>query len=149
MPTPYGVRPGDVRGTATFRMRDDEEFATDPSGASVAVVAGGTALSVAYWWTHPEDQRRHEGLLLLGRPDDDGRVAGAWIDAWHEPSVTPLPGRATATGALLAYEYTPGWGWEIELEVADGVPCLVMRNVVPPGDERPPGPYDVSRTDWS
>ena len=63
MVSPFGVRPGDLQGTATFRMTPDEEFATDPSGASVGIVADGRALSLAYWWTHPEDRRRHEGLL--------------------------------------------------------------------------------------
>jgi hypothetical protein len=149
MTTPYGVRAGELHGSATFRMRDDEEFATDPSGANVSVVADGRALSIDYWWTHPEDRRRHEGLLLVGTPAEDGGVAAAWIDAWHEPAVTTLVGRPTATGALLEYEYAPGWGWQVELEVSGDVPCLVMRNVVPPGDGRPAGPYDVSRTDWS
>ena len=149
MASPYGVRLGDLQGTATFRMTPDEEFATDPSGASVDVVADGRALSLAYWWTHPEDRRRHEGLLLLGAPGEGGEVAAAWIDAWHQQTVVALSGRATETGALVAYDYAPGWGWEIELEVGAGVPCLVMRNVVPAGEGRQAGPYDVSRTDCS
>jgi hypothetical protein len=149
METPYAVRLGELTGTATFRMTDADEFATDPSGARVGAAADGRALSLAYWWTHPEDQRRHEGMLLLGVPDQDGQVAAAWIDAWHEPRIVTLTGRPTAAGALVRYEYAPAWWWEVELVVADGISCLLMRNVVPEGDERPAGAYDVSRTDWS
>ena len=147
--TPYGVRTGELSGTATFRMMPTDDVATDPSGATVTSSADGRALSVAYWWTHPEDQRRHEGHLLLGVPADDGEVAAAWIDAWHQQTVVALSGRATETGALVGYEYAPGWHWELVLEVTEDVPCLVMRNVVPADGERQAAAYEVSRTAWS
>ena len=148
MTMPYGVEPGPRSGTATFRLMPTDDFATGASTVTASAVAGGRALELAYTWTHPEDGEQ-SGLLLLGVPTDDGEVAAGWIDAWHQQTVVALAGRATETGALVEYEYAPGWHWELVLEVARGVPCLVMRNVVPADGERQAAAYDVSRTAWS
>ena len=148
MTTPYGVRPGELTGTATFRMLPTDDFAVGPSSVTISPVAEDRALSMAYTWTHPEDGE-HAGLLLLGAPGEDGVVAAAWIDAWHQQTVASLTGTTTDTGALVTYEYAPGWRWEIELEVSQGRPGLVMRNVVPDRDDEPGVTYDVTRTDWS
>jgi hypothetical protein len=50
---------------------------------------------------------------------------------------------------VVGYEYAPGWRWEVELEVADGVPVLVMRNVVPDREDGPGATYEVTRSSWS
>ena len=41
METPYAVRLGELTGTATFRMTDADEFATDPSGVRVGAAVDG------------------------------------------------------------------------------------------------------------
>ena len=148
MTTPYGVEPGPRRGTATFRLMPTDQSATGASTVSASSVAGGRALELAYTWTHPDDGEQ-SGLLLLGAPAEDRTVTAAWVDSWHQPSLTSLSGRTSVSGARVLYEYAPGWFWEIELEVADGRPTLVMRNVPPEREAGPDGAYEVTRTDWS
>ena len=50
---------------------------------------------------------------------------------------------------MVAYEYAPGWTWEIEVAVVDGSLSLVMRNGVPEGDDGPAARYDAMRGSWS
>lgn len=147
MTMPYGVEPGPRTGTATFRLMPSDDFATGASTVTVAAVAGGRALELAYTWTHPDDGEQ-AGLLLLGSPGPDRAVSAAWVDSWHQPFVTPLVGGAGVSGARALYEYAPGWFWEIELEVSDARPTLVMRNVPPEREAGPDGAYEVTRTDW-
>jgi hypothetical protein len=147
METPYGVRPGELTGTATFRLMPDDEPVAGASSLSASVVAAGRALEMAYTWTHPDDGEQ-AGLLLLGIPGPDRAVSAAWVDSWHQPFVTPLVGSASVSGARALYEYAPGWFWEIELEVSDARPTLVMRNVPPESEAGPDGAYQVTRTEW-
>ena len=148
MSTPYGVTTGSRSGTATFRLMPDDDVATGASTVTVSAVAGGRALELAYTWAHPEDGEQ-SGLLLLGSPDADHAVTAAWVDTWHQQSLTSLAGLTTVTGARVGYEYAPGWLWEIELEVSDARPTLVMRNVPPEREAGPDGAYEVARTSWS
>jgi hypothetical protein len=148
MTTPYGVTPGPREGTATFRLMPTDDPASGTSGATVDVAAGGRALLLSYTWEHPQDGAQ-SGTLLLGVPDETGRVGAGWVDSWHQPGVAALTGTVTAAGAVVGYEYAPGWRWEVELEVADGVPVLVMRNVVPDREDGPGATYEVTRSSWS
>ncbi len=145
--TPHGVTPGPRSGTATFRLMPDDGFATGASRADVRVAASGRALSLDYTWTHPEDGEQ-AGSLLLGVPGEDGAVSAGWVDSWHQPDVIALAGRGSAGGAVVGYEYAPGWHWEVELVVSEGLPCLVMRNVVPEREDGPASTYEVSRSEW-
>ena len=148
MTTPYGVTPGPREGTATFRLMPTDEPAIGASGATVDVAAAGRALVLSYTWEHPQDGAQ-SGTLLLGAPDEEGRVSAGWVDSWHQPGVAALTGTGTDAGAVVGYEYAPGWHWEVELEVADGVPVLVMRNVVPEREDGPGATYEVTRSSWS
>ncbi|CAM3742828.1 hypothetical protein [Nocardioides zeicaulis] len=148
MATPYDVVPGERAGTATFRLMPSDDPASGPSTGTVEVAAGGRALTVTYTWTHPDDGEQ-TGTLLLGVADAGGDVTAGWVDTWHQPDVVALRGHATPVGAVVGYEYGDGWRWEVELEVADGVPQLVMRNLVPSHDGGPATAYEVSRTSWA
>jgi len=148
MATPYDAPLAELVGTADFRMMPTDAAVAAGSTATTSSAAGDRALLVSYSWQHPEDGEQL-GTLLLGTPADDGGVSAAWVDSWHQSDVIALSGRATGTGALVGYEYAPGWLWEVELQVSgDGV-GLVMRNTVPEGEEGPSGPYDVMRAAWS
>lgn len=148
MPAPYDVVTGPRSGTASFRLMSSDDPAHGPSAGSVELAAGGRAVTVAYTWTHPEDGEQG-GTLLLGVPGEDGTLTAGWVDSWHQPDVVALSGRATDTGAVAGYEYAPGWRWEVVLEVVDGTPQLVMRNLVPDGEDGPGASYEVTRTSWA
>ena len=147
MPTPYDAPLADLTGTADFLMMPSDDAVAGPSTASAAAAAGGRALQLSYTWQHPDDGEQ-AGTLLLGLSADGGAVRAAWVDSWHQADVIALSGRATVDGALVGYEYAPGWSWEVELRVGQDALGLVMRNVVPEGEEGPTGPYDVMRADW-
>jgi hypothetical protein len=89
------------------------------------------------------------GTLMLGLPGEDGAVTAAWVDSWHQRDVVSLTGIRTATGATVAYEYAPGWTWEIEVAVDAGNLSLVMRNGVPASEDGPATRYDAMRASWS
>jgi hypothetical protein len=147
VPTPYDAPLADLSGTADFRMMPTDDAVEGYSTASTAGAAGGRALLLSYTWQHPEDGEQ-SGTLLLGLPADDGAVSAAWVDSWHQADVIALAGRATPGGAVVGYEYAPGWSWEVELQVGRAGLGLVMRNVVPEGEDGPSGPYDVMHAHW-
>jgi hypothetical protein len=71
------------------------------------------------------------------------------VDSWHQRDVVRLTGTSTSTGAVVAYEYAPGWTWEIEAVVDAGTLSLVMRNGVPESDEGPATRYETMRGRWA
>jgi hypothetical protein len=139
----YDIPTGDRSGTCAFRLMPAYELAVAPSMLSVSHGAAGRAALLTYTWVHPHDGEQ-AGTLMLGTPDDDGLLTGAWVDSWHQPTVVLLTGRDGTVG----YDYAPGWRWEVDLELAGAV-GMVMRNVVPEGEDGPAGPYDVMRARWT
>jgi hypothetical protein len=148
MTTPYDVPLGDGDGTCAFRLMPTDEFDAGASTVSVEAAAAGRAVIVTYTWAHPTDGPQ-TGTLLLGVPGEDGSVSAAWVDSWHQRDVVSLTGTRTATGATVAYEYAPGWTWEIEVAVDAGNLSLVMRNGVPASEDGPATRYDAMRASWS
>ena len=147
MTTPYDIPLGDGDGQYAFRMLPDDEFAGGSSCVSVDMVALGRAALVSYTWTHELDGDQ-SGTLLLGVPGEDGAVTAAWVDSWHQRDVVQLTGTGSSTGAVVGYEYAPGWTWEIEVTVEEGALSLVMRNGVPEHDDGPAARYEVLRGRW-
>lgn len=135
-----------LTGTCAFRLMPTDDLAAAPSTLSVDAAAGGAQL-LTYTWLHPEDGEQ-AGSLLLGTPSADGGVTAAWTDTWHQRDLTLLTGETRGPVATVGYDYAPGWRWEIDLDLAAAV-AMVMRNVVPEGEEGPTGPYDVMRARWT
>jgi hypothetical protein len=146
-PTPYDVPLGDGTGSYAFRLLPTDEFDDGESRVAVDLAAAGRAVIVSYTWTHPVDGSQ-AGTLLLGVPGEDGSVAAAWVDSWHQRTVVTLTGTRTAAGAEVAYEYAPGWTWEIEVVVERGALTLVMRNAVPGDENGPAARYEAMRGRW-
>lgn len=160
----------DWSGTCGFRLQPGDDFSSGPSAARLTPVAGGAALALDYTWTHPE-QGEQAGHLVIGRPDDAGRVTASLTDSFHQaPEIRVLEG-AAAEGAptteapaavdLVASHPICGegvavdaadedGGWTVAVRLQGGTLAMVMQNVVPegvPGAE--PGPYDVMRAAWT
>lgn len=148
MTTPYDVPLGDGAGSYAFRLLPDDDFDEGTSTVAVDAAASGRAVLVSYTWVHPADGPQ-AGTLLLGVPAEDGAVSAAWVDSWHQRDVVALTGTSTPTGAVVAYEYAPGWTWEIEVVIVDRSLSMVMRNGVPESDDGPAARYDAMRGSWS
>lgn len=135
-----------LTGTCAFRLMPTDDLAAAPSALSVDAAAGGAQL-LTYTWLHPDDGEQ-AGSLLLGATAADGGVTAAWTDTWHQHDLTLLTGATRGPVTTVAYDYAPGWRWEIDLELAGAV-GMVMRNVVPEHQDGPAGPYDVMRARWT
>lgn len=135
-----------LTGTCAFRLMPTDDLVATPSTLAVDAAAGGARL-LTYTWLHPEDGGQ-AGSLLVGTPAADGAVAAAWTDTWHQRDLTLLTGQMRGPVTTVGYDYAPGWRWEIDLQLAAAV-GMVMRNVVPEGEDGPAGPYDVMRARWT
>ncbi len=135
-----------LTGTCAFRLMPTDDLVAAPSTLTVDAAAGGAQL-LTYTWRHPEDGAQ-AGSLLLGAPAADGGVTAAWTDTWHQRDLTLLTGQTRGPVTTVGYDYAPGWRWEMDLELAAAV-AMVMRNVVPEGEDGPAGPYDVMRARWT
>lgn len=146
--TAYDLPVGDWYGSCAFRMMPTDDFADAPSTLSIGAAASGRAVTLSYTWQHPDDGEQ-SGTLLLGTPGEDGAVSAAWVDSWHQPAVGLLTGTTSRDGAEVAYEYAPGWTWEVGVRRGDDDVSMVMRNVVPEGQGGPAGAYVVMQARWS
>ena len=142
----FAAAAGTWSGSNGFRMMPADPFSTQPSTATLTLAAGGSLVSFAYTWSHPDDGDQ-EGLLVAG-PDDSGGFVALWADSWHQqPAPMPMTGSIDDDGALLVTgSYAGDWGWRIAL-ASDGE-SLTMRmdNVVPASaatEDFAGGPYHV------
>ena len=141
----FAAATGTWSGSNGFRMMPADPFSTHPSTATLTLAAGGSLVSFAYTWSHPDDGD-HEGLLVAG-PDDSGGLVALWADSWHQqPAPMPMTGSIDDGALLVTGSYAGEWGWRIAL-AADGESLtLRMENVVPASaatDDFAGGPYHV------
>ncbi|MDO5535803.1 MAG: hypothetical protein Q4F65_14280 [Propionibacteriaceae bacterium] len=144
-----------LTGTCAFRLMPHDDLADAPSTAHVTPLGAGLALT--YTWTHPSDGAQRGGLVI-GAPDDEGRLEAAWFDSWHQqPALMTLPGRRDGDRIELSGTYLEEWGWTITLDLSSDGATMTMCNVVPasalsqlPPDAPPTeaGPYDVMVARW-
>lgn len=147
-PTSPGAARRTRSGSCAFRLMPTDEPAEAPSTLVVDEAAAGRATLLTYAWWHPEDGEQ-AGTVVLGVPDDDGAVTASWVDSWHQRDVVLLTGTGHGASSRVGYEYAPGWRWEVDVVVNEATIAMVMRNVVPAGQDEPTGPYDVMRASWS
>ena len=140
----FAAAAGAWSGTNGFRLMPADPLATAPATATLSLAAGGSLLTLAYTWSHPEDGAA-DGLVVTG-PTEDGFVA-LWADSWHQqPAPMSMTGAIDDAGELLvAGSYAGEWGWRIALALDGEGLTLRMDNVVPAsiaaaGDA---GPYPV------
>ena len=101
----FAAARGAWSGTNGFRLMPADPLATAPATATLTLAAGGSLLTLAYTWSHPEDGAA-DGLLVTG-PAEDGFVAsGAGASrsrstatasryGWTTSSRRASPGRGT------------------------------------------------------
>jgi hypothetical protein len=143
----FGRLEGTWTGTNGFRLMPNDELAEAAATAELAVAAAGYDLVVRYTWVHPDDGPQ-EGVMLVGSPDDGGRVTVAWGDSWHQkPPIRVMDGTLADGVVEVSADYGGGWRWTISVDGGrdDQLP-LTMHNVIPDElatEEEPAGPYPV------
>jgi hypothetical protein len=135
-------------GTNGFRLMPDDLLAEFPGGMTITTGAGGHLTSVAYSWQHPDDGPQ-DGLLIIGRADEEGSLVALWGDSWHQRPAPMIFSGSQATDQNLGFEgdYGGGWRWRIILEATGEEQLrMEMHNVIPADyatAEKAAGPYPV------
>jgi Protein of unknown function (DUF1579) len=135
-------------GTNGFRLMPDDPLAEFPARLTVTTGAGGHLTSLSYWWQHPDDGPQ-EGLLVIGKADEDGSLVAMWGDSWHQKPAPMILSGSDGTGATLGLEaeYGGGWRWRVIVESTDADNLrMQMDNVIPTEHataEISAGPYPV------
>ena len=143
----FGRLAGSWTGTNGFRLMPNDELSEAAATAKLTVAAGGYDLVVRYTWVHPDDGPQ-EGVMLVGSPDDDGRVTVAWGDSWHQkPPIRVMDGTLVDGVVDVSADYGGGWRWTISVAGrGEDQLALTMHNVIPgelATDDEPAGPYPV------
>ena len=138
---------GSWTGTNGFRLMPNDALSEAAATAELAVAAAGYDLVVRYTWVHPDDGLQ-EGVMLVGSPDDEGRVTVAWGDSWHQKPPIRIMDGTLVDGVLdVSADYGGGWRWTISVDGRrDDRLALTMHNVIPDEvatDDEPAGPYRV------
>jgi hypothetical protein len=123
---------GSWTGTNGFRLMPNDPLSEAAATAELAVAAAGYDLVMRYTWVHPDDGRQ-EGVMLVGSPDDEGRVTVAWGDSWHQkPPIRVLHGTLVEGVLEVSADYGGGWRWTISVDGGRGDQlALTMHNVIP------------------
>ena len=135
-------------GTNGFRLMPDDPLAEFPARMTVITGAGGHLTSVAYSWQHPDDGPQ-DGLLIIGRADENGSLVALWGDSWHQKPAPMIISGSQVTVRNLEFEaeYGGGWRWRIILDATDDERLrMEMHNVIPADSataEKAAGPYPV------
>ena len=124
---------GSWTGTNGFRLMPADPLYSAPAAALVATAAGGSLITVAYTWPHPDDGAQ-DGLLVVGPEGEPPGAVAFWGDSWHQhPDPTLMHGRLQDGVLVVSYAYGGDWRWEITVDATDpDALALRMDNVVPP-----------------
>jgi hypothetical protein len=130
---------GEWEGQNDLYFMPGDPVRESESAAAVALVAKGQFVKIEYTWAFEGDPQ--EGLLLIGREDDDNGVKVVWVDSWHTAGRFMISEGTIAEGETISahtsYSAPPGpdWGWRTVIESSDASFKIVMYNISPEGEE--------------
>jgi hypothetical protein len=129
---------GEWEGKNDLYFMPGDPVRESDSAAAVALVAKGQFVKIEYDWAFEGDPQ--EGLLLIGRADDEGGIKVVWVDSWHTGGRFMISDGSSDEDSIsvsTTYSAPPGpdWGWRTIVEPADESFKLVMYNVTPDGEE--------------
>jgi hypothetical protein len=106
---------GNWAGTNRKRMLPTDEYDSSAAEASISIVAGGAAGTVAYTWA--EQGQPQDGLLLVTEGHAPGSVVAVWVDSWHSsPRWMELAGTVDDAGVIRVEGAYDGGRWRITLQ---------------------------------
>jgi Protein of unknown function (DUF1579) len=125
---------GSWTGTNRLRVMPTDPWAESAATATVARVADGAFVTIAYTWA--DGDAPQDGLLLVGDGPTLGHAVATWVDSWHQsPEWMVLRGEVDDGGAVhLEGRYSPDALWRIHLTPAGQRWVMAMDNVMPGND---------------
>jgi hypothetical protein len=124
---------GTWTGTNRLRVMPTDPWVESAATATVARVADGAFLTIAYTWA--ESGAPQDGLLLLGDGPTLGHAVATWVDSWHQsPEWMVLRGEVDDGPVHLEGRYSPDALWRIHLVPAAEHWTMTMDNVMPGND---------------
>ncbi len=140
LPRPFTQLSGEWKGVKRLYLDGESgPEISSPSRMTIAKVARGTLLMLAYTWKY--EGLPHEGVMLLCHDEKANVATAAWGDSWHMNARL-----MQCTGAIEpennfsvrgSYAAPPGpdWGWEMVVSVGDPNAIeIVMQNISPKGE---------------
>jgi len=131
---------GEWTGTNRLWLSPEENPRRSDSTATVALAAGGQAVTISYTWSF--DGQPQEGILILERDKDGSKMEAVWTDSWHMSDKLMVcegsldeKGVASVTGSYAAPP-GPDWGWRTSVGPGEGGSFHIrMYNITPEGQE--------------
>jgi hypothetical protein len=109
------------------------------SKCNVDLRVNGQFLAIEYDWVY--EDKRQEGVLIVGCDEASDAVQAIWSDSWHMSHKFMIcdgtiddGGKVNMIGSYSAPE-GPEWGWRIELAPEKDSLRIKMFNISPEGDE--------------
>lgn len=109
------------------------------SSCSVSMAASSKFLKIEYDWVY--ENKKQDGLLLIGSEKDSDETQTVWIDSWHmSDKFMSCDGKYAEDSILMKGFYKvpnhPDWGWRTDIVFSDEDSFkIVMYNVSPEGEE--------------
>ncbi len=105
----------------------------------VGLAANAKFLKIEYDWTF--ENKKQDGLLLIGCEKDADEAQAVWIDSWHmSDKIMSCDGRYAGDSISIKGFYKvpnhPDWSWRTDIIFSDEDSFkIVMNNVSPEGEE--------------
>lgn len=123
-----------------YESWEEESIFDSETKALVDFTAKGRFLKIEYDWSQQE--KSHEGLILLGQDKDSDKIIAFWIDSFHlSDKYMVSEGKLDENGnpSLKGFYAVPGhsdWSWRTILDFhAEDSFKITMYNVSPEGIE--------------
>lgn len=143
---------GEWAGLSRLWFESDKLADESPVAGSIRLVLGGRFALHEY--ENTIDQRRVEGIALLGYDLAEQRYVCSWADSFHNGtaimhSAGVADGAASGCNVLGSYpdgQGGPRWGWRTTLELPEPERLLLRHyNITPQGEEALAVEFDYRR----
>lgn len=133
---------GSWKGDYRLWLGPDVPVKQSPTRAAVSGAAADRFLVITYTWS--EDEKDHDGVLLVRLVKEPGPVDMVWVDSFHTMGAfMQFAGKATTDGSVegttqWSVGEGPDWGWRIALSNPGENELLVRMFVATPSGEESP-----------
>ncbi len=131
---------GEWQGAKQLWLSPEEPAQQSVATAQITPLGKGQFMEIRYTWAY--EDKAQDGMLLLGRRQQDQVLQAVWLDSWHMQDVLmrcegvdgPLDG-LSVIGAYAAPP-DPDWHWQIDILPQSSTTFqLLMHNISPSGEK--------------